>query len=128
MKIKVFAGFVLLALILFMYSCENNQVPVPSGQLPAGCDTAKLTYSSGGNSMQVVINTYCAINGCHASGGAEPDYTSYANLNRYATGGQNSAFWQYLFVNKTMPQSPQPPLDVCTQFKFKAWLMANAPQ
>jgi hypothetical protein len=57
-----------------------------------------------------------------------PDYTSYASLQSHTIGGQRSDFWIYLFVNQTMPLSPQPPLSSCNQNKFKAWLSAGAPQ
>jgi hypothetical protein len=129
MKVRVIAGFVLLVSVLFINSCENNSA-VPSSSLPGTCDTAALTYSSGPNKMQTVINTYCAISGCHVpgGGGGAPDYTSYSNLSLYASGKQGSLFWQYLFVNQTMPLSPQPPLTSCNQNKFKAWLSAGAPQ
>ena len=128
MRIKTGIGLLMIAAVLIINSCENKSVPVPSG-VPAGCDTSDLTYSSGNNMMQPIINAHCATANCHVPGGTAPtDYTTYSSLQTYATGGQSSLFWQYLFVNKTMPLSPQPSLDVCTQVKFKAWLNADAPQ
>jgi|SRR6185312_5593685 len=128
MKLKAITVIALISLIVFINSCENKVGPVPSSS--TNCDTTRLTYSSDSNTMQPVINTYCAISGCHVPGGAAgaPDYTTYAGLQAYATNGQRSQFWIYLFVNKTMPLSPQPPLSTCNQNKFKAWLSAGAPQ
>lgn len=129
MKVKVYMGIILMAMALFIYSCENKSIPLPSTAVPNNCDTVSLTYSSGSNTMQAIINANCATGNCHVPGGTAPtDYTTYATMTRYITGGQSSSFWQYLFVNKTMPLSPQPPLDACTQAKFKAWLNAGAPQ
>lgn len=129
MKFKIGVGITVVAMILAMNSCENKSVPLPSG-VPTNCDTSNLTYNSTpAATMQTIINANCAIGGCHVPGGTAPtDYTSYASLRPYARGGQSSQFWNYLFINKTMPLAPQPPLDACTQAKFKEWLIVGAPQ
>ena len=117
-------------LALFIPSCENKEVPMPLSPKAgtASCDTTNLTYSSSSNTMKGIINTYCAISGCHVPGGSAPtDYTSYTSLKPYAT---NGTFTYFLFGTSPplMPLTPRPPLDACIQAKFRAWLNAGAPQ
>jgi hypothetical protein len=123
-RITMLAGLILLGIIIEMYSCEQNTVTPAS--LPTGCDTTNLTYT---NTMEVLINTNCGTMNanCH-SFGTSHDFTTYASLQRYATGGQNSRMWKEIFVLQQMPLYPELPLDPCASNQFKAWLLNNAPQ
>jgi hypothetical protein len=124
--IKISIAVMLVFLIITVNSCEkNNALPAP---VPTGCDTANLTYT---NSMQLLININCGSynTGCHAPGVSDHgDFSNYASLQRYATGGEQSFFYRYIFIQKKMPESPELPLDACTSAKFKAWILAGAPQ
>lgn len=113
------------AIISGIYSCENNAV-TPS-VVPLDCDTTNLTYT---NSMQTIININCGTlnNSCHSTEGSGHDLSNYAALKRYATGGENSRFWQEIVILKRMPLYPELPLDICTSYQFKAWLLNGAPQ
>jgi hypothetical protein len=125
MKIKFLSGLILLVVIALMYSCEKNS-SAPAA-FPLGCDTVKLTYSG---TMKVIINSNCGTmnSSCHYPGKTRGDFSTYTALKADATGGTNSMFWKYLFINKQMPLYPELPLDVCTSAQFKAWLLSGAPQ
>jgi len=128
MRTKLIMGFCLLFAIIIINACENKQAVAPLVVISGSCDTTHLTYSSGSNTMQPIINTYCAINSsCHGSGSSFGDYTTLAgmqpNINR---GWVRSDLFQG--TPHVMPKSPQPPLDACTLAKFGAWLNAGAPQ
>jgi len=127
MKIRIFFCFIVASGILLINSCEDKQA-LPAA-IPPGCDTSGLTYSSGAGVMQQIINANCATNNCHVPGGSAPkDFSTYTGLIRDANGGTNSLFWQNLFVNRSMPPSSMPRLDLCTQAKFKQWLSIGIPQ
>lgn len=67
---------------------------------------------------------------CHSPGASSHrgDFSNYESLKRYATGGENSLYWRYLFRLNKMPLFPYLPLDACTSAKFKQWLLNGAPQ
>ena len=80
--------------------------------------------------MQQLINVNCGSfnTSCHAGISDHGDFSNYASMNRYVTGGEQSFFYRYIFIEKRMPIAPELPLDACTSAKFKAWLLAGAPQ
>ena len=126
MRIKVLIGFVLLAWVVIMNSCQNN-VAQPAG-LPSNCDTANLTYT---NAMQNIINLNCGpLNtSCHSPAASHRgDFSTYATMQHYISGGEKSIIWKYVVSSQRMPIAPELPLDVCTTAKFRAWLLAGAPQ
>jgi hypothetical protein len=124
--VKVLLGIIFLFFIITTNSCEKN-ISQPAA-IPPGCDTANLTYT---NSMQVIINVNCGSfnTSCHAPGiTGRGDFSNYASMQTYISGGETSLFWRYIFTQKKMPIPPELPLDACTSAKFKAWLQAGAPQ
>lgn len=132
MKYKVWLGVALIAAVFIINSCENKEALLPMATgLPAGCDTSKVTYSSGvSNTIQATINSQCAVAGCHVTGSPGHNYTTYAHLRADASGGTGSNMWKYLFDNPSdrMPKTPQAGWDSCMAYQFKAWLLAGAPQ
>ena len=123
--VKIPLGILLLVFIITINSCEKNTAqPAP---VPTGCDTANLTYT---NSMQMLINLNCGSynTSCHSAGADHGDFSNYASLQHDASGGEQSLFYRYIFIQKKMPIPPELPLDACTSAKFKAWLLAGAPQ
>lgn len=124
MKTKLIVGSIVLLTVIFITACENNSVS--PAILPSSCDTTDLTYT---NTMQIVININCGTmnTGCHSSG-TNHDFSTYASMQKYVTGGQDSRFWQQLFILKKMPLYPELALDICTSNQFKVWLLNGAPQ
>jgi hypothetical protein len=132
MRNKIMIGIIMLVGTLFiMDSCEDNAGfrPVKKVTVPTDCDTAGLSYNNG---IDTIINTQCAVSGCHARRGTGPDFTSYANLSTYISGGQSSLFYTCLIDGTpyAMPSTPQPgwATDPCLLAKLKEWILVGAPQ
>ena len=126
MRVRIVLGFIVFIGIVIINSCQSN-VSQPAG-VPSSCDTSGLTYT---NSMQGLINLNCGpLNtSCHSPAASNRgDFSNYATMQHYVTGGDQSIFWKYIISSSRMPLPPELPLDVCTQAKFKAWLLAGAPQ
>jgi hypothetical protein len=99
--------------------------------IPCG-DTTHLTYSSGTNTMQGIINIQCgtANASCHSPGSISTyDYSTYAGID---ANYQNGLLYMALFGNGAsvpqMPLTPQTGWDQCTLNKFKAWIDQGCPQ
>jgi hypothetical protein len=124
-RIKMLAVVSFLAMIIGVNSCENSTV-APVLAIPPDCDTVNLTYTNG---MQLNMDINCGTmnTGCHSSG-SNHDLSSYAKLQRDATGGKTGRFWQEIFVQKKMPEYPELPLDDCASNQFRIWLLNGAPQ
>jgi hypothetical protein len=119
-------------LLTFLCSCYNDKYDKLYPATPATtntCDTTTIKYST---DIQPIINTYCAINGCHnASGDAltgNRDYTIFATLQSEATTA--------LIVDdingvpgrgdNTMPLN-LPSLSSCDINKITRWVNEGAP-
>lgn len=130
MKIKFLFGVLILSLVIIINSCEDKQGATPSTSVPNSCDTTSLTYSSGANTMQAIINVQCATNNtsCHSPNSVSRyDYSTYAGI---YSNYQNGMLYGALFGNLPhMPLTPQPGWDPsCMLPKFKAWINAGCPQ
>ena len=132
MKTKLIIGSLLLLAVIIINSCENKEAALPSvaANLSSSCDTTNLTYSSGSNTMQAIINVQCGAGNtsCHAPHGASGyDYSTYAGIDaNYSNGLLYSALFGSL---KNMPLTPQPGWDPsCMMPKFKAWMDSGCPQ
>jgi len=134
MKNKLIAGTILLLAVVIINSCEDKEgaAPAIAVNVPSGCDTAKLTYSSDSNTMQTIINVQCATNntGCHSSGSISGyDFTSYTGIDAVYKDG---LLYQALFGNGSsepqMPQIQQAGWDQCILDKFKAWIARGCPK
>lgn len=133
MKVKgwISGALTALAIALLIYSCENKSIPVPVVSVPSGCDTNSVTFSSGTNTLQPIINAQCGTNNnsCHSARTAY-NYTTYAGVfANYQNGTLKSCLFQG--TPFSMPQTPQPgwsDSSGCMLAKFKAWINAGAPQ
>jgi hypothetical protein len=139
MKIKFWAPLLVLIVVVGMIACEKK-IGAPAGQngLPKGCDTAKITYSSGTNTIKPIIDAQCGTgnSSCHASHGASGwDFSSYSSIQAQGqfTGGVTSPAYTSLFGGKPnqMPQTPQPgwsDSSSCMLYKLKQWILTGTPQ
>ncbi|MBK6774974.1 MAG: hypothetical protein IPG74_03685 [Flavobacteriales bacterium] len=85
------------------------------------CDTANVTYSGTAKS---ILETNCAISGCHVSGGTGPgNFTSYADVKQRV---DNGTFRILVLENRTMP--PSFSLSSCELEQLSIWLDAGAPE
>jgi len=71
----------LVGLFTFSTSCANDKLPEP--EPPELCDTLKVSYNL---QIKDIIDTNCAIPGCHRQGTQAPgNYTSFASLEPFLT-------------------------------------------
>jgi len=129
MKIRLIFGTIILSAVLLINACENRQA-LPSTAISASCDTTNLTYSSGSNTMQAIINVQCGASNtsCHSPGSASGfDYSTYAGV---YSNFQNGDLYGSLFGRlPRMPLTPQAGWDPsCMLPKFKAWMDLGCPQ
>ncbi len=86
------------------------------------CDTSAVTWSG---TIEPLIQSNCAIPGCHVPGGQSPSLTSYTAVKAIADDGKLRG----VVINGTpyfMPPSGK--LPACDQNHLQAWLDAGAPQ
>jgi hypothetical protein len=138
MKTKILTGLILLIAVIGINSCENEQASPPSSLivLSSSCDTTDLTYSSGSNTMQAIINVQCGVTtgttSCHSQTGVSGiPYTSYSGIYAQYTNGN---LYSVLFSaspngGQRMPLQQQSGWDPsCMLPKFKAWIDRGCPQ
>jgi len=110
-------------------SCENKEALLPTTVLSASCDTTHLTYNGG---IDTIINTQCAVSGCHVPHSTAPNYNTYAALSANASGGTSSLFYGDLVKGNphVMPNVPQPGWNSnpCLKAKLVQWVLDGAPQ
>lgn len=105
--------------VLLISSCLKEKGPVPSVQ----CSGLNVSYSA---TIKTIIDTKCAISGCHVAGGnGNGDFTTYAGV-KAKIGTNNDPFNNRLFVLGDMPQAGSPTLTDDEKQKIKCWLEAGA--
>lgn len=132
MKTKLIVGLGILFAVVLINACENKRAPAPlTIEIPNSCDTTNLTYSSGSNTMQAIINVQCGatLTSCHSPGSISGyDYTRYATIYaNYQKGWLYSTIFQG--TPNAMPKIAQPGWgDPCMMAKFRAWIRQGCPQ
>jgi len=133
MKTRILFGLGLILAVIIINSCESKQAVAPINVVvPGNCDTTKLTFSSGPNRMDSIINVQCgaSLGSCHSPSSISGyDYTSYSVI--YAN-YQKGWLYSTIFEGtpNPMPKTPQPgwTTDPCLKDKFKAWIDQGCPQ
>jgi hypothetical protein len=113
------ATLLLLATVLFAlpgcyYDTEEELYP------NSFCDTTNVTWTA---DIQPLIQSSCAIPGCHVPGSQSPNLTSYSAVQT------NAAAIKGVIVDGApffMPPSGR--LPSCDQQKVSQWVAAGAPQ
>lgn len=120
-----------LSAVVCINSCENKVAIVPSAASnSSSCppvDTATLYYSKG---IDTLINTQCAVSGCHVPRSTAVDFTSYSALSADASGGTSSKFYAYVHSGNpmVMPNVPQSGWNDCMKAKLLQWVLNGARQ
>jgi hypothetical protein len=109
------SGFVLaIAFILGIYlSCEKKEY--------RNLDCAKHPHSFTAN-IKPIINASCAVSGCHGSGSANGDYTTYAGIKAAVDA---KTFEESVLYKQNMPSSG--PLPTEQRQAIKCWIEEGAP-
>lgn len=107
------------ALLLLAPGCyyDNEQELYPG----SFCDTSAVTWSG---TIQPLIQSSCAVPGCHVTGAQAPDLTSYSLVKAAADNGQLRGV-----ILQGVPFFMPAPLGLpsCDRSKVEAWLNAGAP-
>jgi len=90
MKGKLFLLF-FVAYTMF-FSCKKNKIDI-------SCEGVSVSYA---NDIVPIINTNCALSGCHVSGFSSGDYTTYTGLKAKA---DNGTLKERVVAKKDMPPS-----------------------
>lgn len=99
---------------------DNKEDMYPSGTTT--CDTTGITYTA---DIQALVNTSCALSGCHDAATASGSYAlnSYANVKVIADNGRFLA----TITSGTMPKNASK-LDDCSISKVRSWIRDGAPE
>ena len=85
------------------------------------CDTANVSYSG---SVKGIIETNCAVSGCHVPAGTGPgNFALYSDVKARV---DNGLFRSLVLVNQSMP--PNIPLGDCELEQLSIWVNAGAPE
>ena len=112
---------ILLVMGLVFSACSNDDDDV------VDCDTSNITYT---NSIAAVLNSSCAVSGCHVSGNEANAWFSlegYANAKATADFGRMVGAVSHEAEYSAMPKVGDK-LDQCTIDKIIAWVNAGAPE
>jgi hypothetical protein len=102
-----------------LLACEydNEEELFPES---AECETTNITYD---NTIGPLMNTNCAVSGCHDGNSGLTGYTNYAAVKVIVDNGKLE---QRVLVQKDMP--PSVPLTSCELAQFQAWIDNGAPE
>ncbi len=104
--------------LLFLASCYNDNEEELYGLID--CNPLDVSYSK---DIEPLINSSCAISGCHVQGGSGTGiFANYENVKAKVDDG---SFRQRVIVQKDMP--PSSPLSDCQIKYIESWLNAGAP-
>lgn len=86
------------------------------------CDTENVTWA---NTIEPLMQTRCAIPGCHVPGAQSPDLSTYAKVKSQADAGRIQA---RVIDGAPSYMPPSGKLPPCEQEKLSIWLEMDAPQ
>lgn len=116
---RTFTCFFICLLTLLLGGCQYHVEEALYPQDPA-CETSALSYTA---NIRQLVNTHCAVSGCHVAGTGRTDLATYAGLKQVA---DNGLMRQKVLVEKSMP--PGGSLTDCELRQIEAWLNAGAPE
>ena len=110
-----------LVYIIFLFiiqSCyyDNEEELYPN---TPSCDTTNANFSQ---VIQPIINTNCAISGCHVPGTGRKDFSSYPGIKDVVDDGRLE---DRVIIQGIMP--PTGPLNDCDIMKIETWIENGAP-
>ena len=96
---------------------DNVEELYPGG---SPCDVSNVTFTL---DIKPMIDTNCAISGCHVAGTGRTNFTTYTGIKNVVDDGR-------LVLNVITLQSmpPSQPLSKCQTDKIQAWIDQGAPE
>ena len=116
---KAVSIFSLLLSVMIFSTCSKEIGPLHD----TSCDSVDNTYLTG---IRPILDSNCAVPGCHESGFLPGDYTSYTGIKAKADAG---SLENRLFILGDMPPAtfPQYALTPEELQQFRCWINAGAP-
>ena len=105
------------AVVLIVYSCSEDSTD------PNACETIGITYT---NETSGIINSSCAISGCHAIGGQSPLLEDYASASTASSQENFLGSIRHETGYSAMP--PGSMLDECQIDILEAWIADGSPE
>lgn len=114
---KIILGVLVLILLAFLSSCENNHVEeaLPEGAINP-CDTAVVKFNT---DIVPILTAKCATSTCH-DGSNDPELTANMFANLQTSIGSGS-FKTKVLDERSMPQDGSPALSSDEYLKIKCW-------
>ena len=112
-----FIGFV------FIYSCTKDKGELPPPAVVPDTCTTNIKYSV---QVTAIINTKCAVAGCHISSGYK-DFTTYVNIMGNTSPATIKTRINSTSSNVMPPSYSSYTLSACEISKLGAWVDAGAP-
>ena len=109
--------FVYILLLIIIQSCyyDNEEELYPNASL---CDTTNVDFTQ---VIQPIINTNCAISGCHVPGTGRKDLSTYSGVKDIVDDGRLE---KRVIVQGDMP--PSGPLSRCEVSLIETWIKNGA--
>lgn len=97
-SLSVLLFLIFVGLTLLETSCDNAKAP------PCECEITPLPSLTYDEDIAPIINSKCAVSGCHVSGTGTPGvFPDYAGLKPYLN-GETNGFEDRVIIRKNMPQ------------------------
>lgn len=117
MNLKLLSLTLFLGLVFFACNSDDD----------GGCDTSDITYT---NSVASIINSSCAVSGCHVNGN---EANAWFSLEGYSNAKSAADFGRIVgAISHDADFSPMPKggdkLDQCTIDQVTAWIDSGAPE
>lgn len=123
MKFKDWKYFSVLLVFLGITACTKDNI---SPTIPTNVDCSSL-MASYANDIQPIMNSSCAISGCHVAGFSSGDFTNYSGLKAKVDDGtvKNRTIVQ---MNMPPANSTGPTLTTAQLDLLNCWIEAGAPE
>lgn len=113
----------ILGILALLSSCSDDEEPMMN--MTDNCDSVNVSYQ---RDIVPIINSSCALTGCHVSGFNSGDFTNYADIKQRADNGRLNT---RVVVNQNMPPSNSPGPQSLSDAEieaFECWIAAGAPE
>lgn len=123
MKFKDWKYSSVLLVFLGITACTKDNIS-PTTPTNADCSSLMASYA---NDIQPIMNSSCAISGCHVAGFSNGDFTNYSGLK---TKVDNGTVKNRTIVQMNMPpaNSTGPTLTTAQLDLLNCWIEAGAPE
>lgn len=109
--------FMVMSLLVFT-TCKKDIGPNDA----YACENLPHAWTA---DVQPIINTYCAISGCHDASFPNANYTTYQGIKDKA---DNGSLYNRLFNLANMPPATAPQPSSLELQKIRCWIEDGAPQ